>query len=143
MTALLNILRLIIPLLPVVVELVRTIEQVAPLKGVGAQKLELLKGILADAYQALASEEKKTINLERLLLAAASIANRVVVLLQRRQRICEKQFLKCKRQKAKAKSFCGLGVRSRSCPMSENARIKPAGDGLGAGLAVHARRLAG
>ena len=81
MISLLNTLRVIIQLFPAVVELVRAIEQVVPLKGVGVQKLELLKGILEDAHRALASEDKKTLSLERLLLAVVSIASRLVAYL--------------------------------------------------------------
>ena len=81
MTALLNTIRAIIQIFPLVVELVRTIEQIVPLKGVGAQKIELLRGILEDAYQAMTSEDRKAFSLERLLLAAVSIANRLVAFL--------------------------------------------------------------
>ena len=78
MTALLTTISAIIQIFPLVVELVRTIEQAMPLKGAGAQKLDLLKGILEDAYQTMTSEDKKTLSLERLVLAAVSIANRLV-----------------------------------------------------------------
>ena len=78
MTALLSTIGAIIQLFPLVVDLVRTIEQAMPIKGAGAQKLELLKGVLEDAYQAMTSEDKKSLSLERLLLAAVSIANRLV-----------------------------------------------------------------
>ena len=78
MTTLLNTIGAIIQLFPLVVDLVRTIEQAMPLKGVGAQKLDLLKGVLEDAHQTMTSEDKKTLSPERLQLAAASIANRLV-----------------------------------------------------------------
>lgn len=78
MTGLLNALRIVIQVFPALVELVRAIEQVIPAKGIGAQKLELLKGIVEDAYQALAPEDRKAMALERLLLAVASIAHRLV-----------------------------------------------------------------
>ena len=78
MTALLTTISAIIQIFPLVVELVRTIEQAMPLKGAGAQKLDLLKGILEDAYQTMTSEDKKAVSLDRLVLAAVSIANRLV-----------------------------------------------------------------
>jgi len=80
MITLLNVLRIIIQIFPALVELVRAIEQAVLLHGVGAQKLELLKGVVEDIYNALAPEDRKAITLERLLLAAASIASRIVAL---------------------------------------------------------------
>ncbi len=81
MTTLVIVLRIIIQIFPALVELVRAIESACGgLHGIGPQKLDLLKGVVEDIHSALAPEDRKAITLERLILAAVSIANRIVPL---------------------------------------------------------------
>ena len=78
MTAFLNILRIIVSLLPAIIQLIRTIEEAIPLNGIGADKLVVVKGIVEDAYGVLDAEQQKTLNLPALISAVVSIANRIV-----------------------------------------------------------------
>lgn len=80
MLALMKALRLIVSLLPVILELVQAVERAAPFRGIGTAKLELLKGIVSDVYAALEPALREELPLEALLKAAVSIANRFVAL---------------------------------------------------------------
>jgi len=78
MQTLVSILRIIFSVFPAVVELVLAIERAAPIKGIGADKLQLLKEIVGDAYQALDEEARKGLSLEALVKAVAVLASRLV-----------------------------------------------------------------
>jgi len=78
--AFMKTLRLIVSMLPAIVELVQAVERAAPFRGIGAAKLELLKSIVADVHAALEPVLRDELPLEGLLKAAISIANRVVAL---------------------------------------------------------------
>ena len=52
MTSFLSIFQLIVSLLPLVAQSVQQVENLLPASGNGSQKLELVKGLVADAYQA-------------------------------------------------------------------------------------------
>lgn len=80
MIAFMKTLRLIVSMLPAIVELVQAVERAAPFRGIGAAKLELLKSIVADVHAALEPALRDELPLEGLLKAAISIANRVVSL---------------------------------------------------------------
>lgn len=81
MSAFVNVLRIIVQVFPALVALVRAIEEAAPGRpgdDLGAEKLEIVKGILGDAYDALAPKDREGLPIEGVLAAAISIVNRVV-----------------------------------------------------------------
>lgn len=80
MSSFLNVLRMIVAILPAIVDLVQAIERAVPVKGAGSDKLELLQAIVTDAYNALDTELKQGVSLEGLLKAAAAITARLVAL---------------------------------------------------------------
>ncbi len=73
-----NVLRIIFSVFPAVVELVLAIEKAVPIKGVGPDKLQLLKDIVGDAYQALDEEARKGLSLDAVVKAVAMLASRLV-----------------------------------------------------------------
>ncbi len=78
MQTLLNTLRIVFSVFPAVVELVLAIEKAAPIKGVGPDKLQLVKEIVGDVYQALDEESKKGVSLEAVVKVASLLASRLV-----------------------------------------------------------------
>lgn len=80
MQALLNGIRVLVAILPAVVELVQAIERAVPMGGVGPDKLQLLQGIVTDIYGALEEGMKKGVSLEAVIKAAVLLANRFVQL---------------------------------------------------------------
>jgi len=80
MTAFLNVLRIIVSLLPAIVQVVRTLEDAIPMNGIGSEKLAVVKGIVEDAYGVLDAEQQKTLSLSALISAVVSIVSRIVSL---------------------------------------------------------------
>ncbi len=80
MIAFMKTLRVIVSLLPAIVDLVQAVERAAPFRGIGAAKLELLKSIVADVHAALEPALRDEMPLEGLLKAAISITSRFVAL---------------------------------------------------------------
>lgn len=78
MTAFLNVLRITILIFPEVIGLVLAIEKTIDVPKVGAHRLELLRGIVTDAWNTLEARERGELKLEQLLQAAAGMANRLV-----------------------------------------------------------------
>ncbi len=78
MSAFINVLRIIVQVFPALVALVRAIEETAPARDLGAEKLEIVKGILGDAYDALSPKDREGFPIEGVLAAAISIVNRIV-----------------------------------------------------------------
>ena len=88
MTTFINVLRIIVQVFPALVALVRAIEEAAPARDLGAEKLEIVKGIISDAYDALSPKDRSPdsgegLPLEGVLAAAISIVNRIVRLLNK------------------------------------------------------------
>jgi len=83
MQALINAVRILIAVLPAIVQLVQAIEKAVPLRSVGPDKLQLLKEIVTDIYDSLEAGTKQGVSLEGTLNAAVSIANRFVALFNR------------------------------------------------------------
>jgi hypothetical protein len=83
MQALINAVRILIAVLPAIVQLVQAIEKAVPLRSVGPDKLQLLKEIVTDIYDSLEAGTKQGVSLEGILSAAVSIANRFVALFNR------------------------------------------------------------
>lgn len=80
MKQLLQILKLIVSLLPAIVELVKAIEAQVPIPGVGPAKLDLLKDIVTDAYEGLTPDEQQGLSLETVVGVIAKVASGVVKL---------------------------------------------------------------
>jgi hypothetical protein len=72
------VLKIIVQIFPAVVALVKAIEEAAPAAKLGGAKLELLQGIVADAYQTADTTVRKELPFEQLIQAVVSIANRIV-----------------------------------------------------------------
>ena len=83
MKSFLNALRILVALLPAIVDLVKTIERTLPIPGIGGDKLELLKEIVTAAWEALAEDARGQLSLDSLLKAAVAIANRLVAIYNR------------------------------------------------------------
>jgi hypothetical protein len=83
MQALINAVRILIAVLPAIVQLIQAIEKAVPLRGVGPDKLQLLKDVVTDIYDSLEAGTKQGVSLEGILSAAVSIANRFVALFNR------------------------------------------------------------
>lgn len=83
MQAFLNTVRILVAVLPAIVELILAIERAVPLAGVGPEKLQLLKEIVTDIYDNLNEQMKNGISLEGVIKAAVSLANRFVQLFNR------------------------------------------------------------
>jgi len=83
MQALINAVRILIAVLPAIVQLVQAIEKAVPLRGVGPDKLQLLKDVVTDIYDSLEAGAKQGVSLEGILKAAVAIANRFVALFNR------------------------------------------------------------
>ena len=83
MQALINAVRILIAVLPAIVQLIQAIEKAVPLRGVGPDKLQLLKDVVTDIYDSLEAGIKQGVSLEGILKAAVSIANRFVALFNR------------------------------------------------------------
>jgi hypothetical protein len=80
---LINAVRILIAVLPAIVQLIQAIEKAVPLRGVGPDKLQLLKDVVTDIYDSLEAGTKQGVSLEGILSAAVSIANRFVALFNR------------------------------------------------------------
>lgn len=78
MQTLLNMLRVTLAVFPAVVDLVVAIERAVPLPAAGADKLQLLKDILMDAYPAADEEARKSLSLDSMLRIVAVLATRLV-----------------------------------------------------------------
>jgi hypothetical protein len=83
MQSLLNTLRVLVAVLPAIVELVQSIERAVPIKGIGSDKLELMKEIVTDVYDSLEAGLKQGVSLAGVIQAAVSLANRFVALFNR------------------------------------------------------------
>lgn len=83
MQALINAVRILIAVLPAIVQLIQAIEKAVPLRGVGPDKLQLLKDVVTDIYDSLEAATKQGVSLEGILSAAVAIANRFVALFNR------------------------------------------------------------
>ncbi len=78
MTAFLATFRLIISLLPMTVQAIQQVEQIAPAAGLGTQKLDLVKGLVADAAAGAPGLEA---TIEQIAKAVEAIASRMVAFL--------------------------------------------------------------
>jgi hypothetical protein len=78
MSNFLSVLRIIVGIFPAVIALVKSIEEHAPVPGLGSSKLELLKGIVDDTYSAAAGAAANDTDRNAILAAVVSIASRVV-----------------------------------------------------------------
>lgn len=83
MQAFINSLRVLIAVLPAIVQLVQAIEKSVPLSGVGSEKALLLKDVVTDIYDSLEAELKQGVSLEAIIKAAVSLASRFVALFNR------------------------------------------------------------
>lgn len=83
MQAFMNAVRILIAVLPAIVQLVQAIEKAVPLRGVGPDKLQLLREVVSDIYDSLEAATKQGVSLEGILSAAVAIANRFVALFNR------------------------------------------------------------
>lgn len=78
MQTLLNALRIALAIFPAVVDLVLVIEHAIPIPAVGADKLQLLKDVILDAYSAIDEESRKSLSLDGVLKVVAVLATRLV-----------------------------------------------------------------